>query len=87
MNLIKEICKTCEMDLADTALYIKQSEKCGSLFDELLNNLSDEQKKKLCGLDIEYNLLGHQLGTDGFNEGLEKGFKTAVRLVLDSLRD
>lgn len=71
----------------DSEEFRKQSEKCQVLFEELCSTLSEEQKKKLLNLDLEYFMKAGQWKDDGYKEGLESGFKLAIQLVLDSLRN
>jgi len=91
VSLISEICDKCfeyeEKEEKDSPEYDKQSEKCQRIYDELYENLNEEQKKTLLKLDWEHFMLSGQWKTDGFNEGAEKGFKLAVRLLFDSLKE
>jgi len=91
MELIKKICKDyfkdIEFEQEDSVEYAQQEEKCSVLYEELSASLNAEQKKRLCILDTEYFSLSAQWNIDGFNEGTVKGFKLAIRLILDSLSD
>ena len=90
MEIIKEICKNNfkksePEEGKDSPENVEQSGKCQKLYEELSETLTEEQKKKLLELDMEYFMLGGQWKDDGFKEGSEKGFKLAVRLLLESL--
>lgn len=91
MELIKTLCdsyfKEREEEEKDSQEYCKQSDKCEKLFNELSESLNDEQKKKLCDLDMEYFILSGIWRGEGFSEGCEKGFKFAVRLFMNSLQE
>ena len=92
MYLIKEICnnlfgpKDDEEEL-DSPEFLKQSEKCQKEYDKLFDTLDEKQKKLLLNLDHEQFMLWGQQRNEGFFEGAEKGFKAAVRLILDCLRE
>lgn len=90
MELIKKICSGYfdekETEEKDSPEYQKQSDKCGKLFEELSDSLDEKQKKKLCNLDIEYFMLSGIWKDESFSEGCEKGFKLAIKLILNSLQ-
>jgi hypothetical protein len=90
MPLIKEICsqyfRYAKRDEAYSPEYIKHSEKCYALYNELEEALDEEQKERLRILDDACLMHAGQCKDDGFNEGLEKGFKLAMRIMMDSMR-
>jgi hypothetical protein len=90
--LIKKICGDYFSSLEseeerDSPEYTKQNDRCHEIYEGLSETLDEKQKKKLLKLHLEEFTLRGQWRDEGFAEGSEKGFKLAVRLLLDSLRD
>ena len=85
--LCEQSIRRVEEDLKDSAEYKEQSDKCSSLYEELHETLSKDQKEKLCTLDMENFILGGICKDEGYKEGYKKGFKQGVRLFVDSLRN
>ena len=86
MDLVKKFCAdNLKWDENDCPEFNLQSEKYEKLYDELHKTLNEEQKKKLLALNWEQFMSCGQNRDGGFAEGAEKGFRLAMRLLIESL--
>jgi len=79
--------ENAKLPKSDSQEFTEQSAKCEKLHLELRAHVSEEQKIMLNILCTEHIVLSHILEQESFAEGLEAGFKTALRFLVGGLTD
>lgn len=84
-KLLTYLSKELEKKETDSEEFKKQSEKCENIYENLSLTLTAQQKELLHSLDLEHFIRAGIWKDEGYQEGLEAGFRSAVRLIFESL--